>query len=287
MNKILRSTKVGLLQVGKEKLDASWDYDNVISAFSRLYLVVAGSGKIYHSYEEVNLQPGQLYLVPSFTYSRYQCTSDLELYYVHFIEEVGDGLSIYDLRDFIYEVTVTDLEKISMERLIALHPKRKLKNDDPRLYDNHMTIANLEKENNALSSSKFLETQGILTFLLSKFILSRKSSKSQVRSDFSDILNYIKEHLHEPLTVKQLAARFNLSSDHFSRVFQKKFGMRPSKYIQSVRIERSETLLLTTKNTIAQIAEKTGWESVSYYTRIFKNVTGKTPGQFRKERQLI
>ncbi len=284
MNKILRSLKVSLLHVGKANLDSTWDHDNVISAFSRLYLVVKGSGKMFHSYEEVDLRPGVLYLVPSFTYSRYRCNSNLELYYIHFLEEVGDGLSMYDLRDFFYEIAITDFELQCIKRLIQLHPKRGLKNDDPRIYDNRNIITKLEKEYNALPASKLLETQGILTFLISKFILNNPSNKTQVRSDFYEVLNHINEHLHEPLTVKDLAAKFSLSADHFSRVFQQKFGMRPSKYIQTVRIERSETLLLTTKNTLAQIAEKTGWESVSYYTRIFKKVTGKTPGQFRKNR---
>lgn len=73
MNKILQSLKLSLLNVGYAKLDTSWDYDNVISPFSRLYLITKGSAKVYHSYEEFDLKPGHLYLVPSFTYSGYQC----------------------------------------------------------------------------------------------------------------------------------------------------------------------------------------------------------------------
>lgn len=287
MNRVLQSLKLNLLHAGVAKLDTSWDHDNVISTFSRLFLVTKGSGKIFHSYEEVDLKPGHLYLVPSFTYSRYQCDWQLDLYYLHFLEEVGDGLSIFDLKDFIYEIKFSEFEKKNFERLLELYPQRKLENDDPRIYDNRREISKLEKENDSIAASKLIETQGLLRLLFSHFIKDGKSNKIQVRSAFYEVLNYINERLHETLTINELANRYNLSSDHFSRVFLQKFGMRPSKYIQSVRIERSETLLITTNNTIAQIAEKTGWENVSYYTRVFKKVTGKTPGQFRKERHQL
>lgn len=284
MNNILQSLKLNLLHVGYAELDATWDHDNVISTFSRLYLVTDGMAKVFHSYEEVDLKPGNLYLVPSFTYSRYQCESFLSQYYIHFLEEVGDGLSTYDLKDFIYELPATEFDVQCFMRLVEMHPDRILKNDDPRIYDNRKTLADFKKQNDLLSAATLLETQGILKLLYSRFVKDGNSRKTQVRNDFYEVLNYIKEHLHEELKISDLAKRFNLSADHFSRVFQQKFGIRPSTYIQTVRIERSETLLLTTNNTLAQIAEKTGWDNVSYYTRIFKKVTGQTPGQFRKER---
>lgn len=284
MNKILQSLKLGLLHAGYTKLDHTWDHDNVISPFSRLYLATEGTAKIYHSYEEIDLKPGYLYLVPSFTYSRYQCASYHEQYYIHFLEEVGDGLSIYDLRDFSYELKANEFDVRCFHRILELHPNRNLKNDDPKIYDIHSKVNQIKKENDLFSAKLLIETQGLLQLLFSRFIQNGKSTNVRIRIGFYEVLNYIKEHLHEPLRVSDLAQRFNLSPDHFSRVFQQKFGMRPSKYIQTIRIERSETLLLTTNNTLAEIAEKTGWESVSYYTRIFKKTNGQTPGQFRKAR---
>jgi YesN/AraC family two-component response regulator len=60
--------------------------------------------------------------------------------------------------------------------------------------------------------------------------------------------------------------------------------MRPNKYIQSKRIERAKLLLLSTNNSLKQIAEKVGLDNSSYFTRIFKNHTGKTPSVFREKR---
>ncbi|CAZ98827.1 AraC family transcriptional regulator [Zobellia galactanivorans] len=284
MNKILQSLKLTFLHGGYAKLDTSWDYDNVISPFSRLYYITKGSGKMFHSYEEFDLKPGHLYLIPSFTYSRYRCYDHLEMYYIHFLEEVGDRLSIYDIKDFRYEIEASDQDLGYYKTLLTLHPKRYLIEDDPKIYDNRKFVSDTEKLNDLLSAKSFIQTQSLLQLLLSPFIQNSKSSKLNIKNDFHEVLNYIKEHLHEPLTVAQIAKHSNLSSDHFSRVFQQKFGIRPSKYIQTIRIERSETLLLTTNNTLAEIAEKTGMGTVSYLSRMFKAKNGITPGAFRKRR---
>ncbi|MEO9890940.1 AraC family transcriptional regulator [Aurantibacter sp.] len=284
MNKILESLKLDLLHTGHVQLDSNWDYDNVISPFSRIYLITDGNAKIFHSYEEVELKAGYIYLVPSFTYSRYKCDSFLNQYYVHFLEEIGNGLSVYDIKDFIYETVATDFDIQCFKRLVELQPSMSLKNVDVKKYDNQDSIEFIKKNNRLQSAAKLLETQGLLRLLCSRFIKNEKVNKTLIKSGFSDVLNYIKEHLHEDLTVSDLAKNYNLSADHFSRVFQQKFGIRPSKYIQTVRIERSETLLLTTNNTLVEIADKTGWNTVSYFTRMFKKINGKTPGQFRKER---
>jgi len=284
MNKVLQSLKLTFLHCGYSKLDSSWDYDNVISPYSRLYLVTKGTARIYHSYEQFDLEPGHLYLIPSFTYSRYQCQDHLELYYIHFSEEVGDRLSIYDMKDFNYDLKADVQVFEYFKQLIHLHPTRNLMEKDPSIYDNRKFMVETEKKNELLSAKSYIKTHALLQLLFSPFVQNSKSFKLNIRNGFHEVLNYIKEHLHEPLTVADLAAHSNLSSDHFSRVFQQKFGIRPSKYIQTVRLERSETLLLTTNNTLAQIAGKTGMGTVSYLSRMFKLKNGVTPGTFRKRR---
>ena len=63
--------------------------------------------------------------------------------------------------------------------------------------------------------------------------------------------------------------------------------MRPSTYIRMKRIERAQLLLFTTTDSIRQISEKVGLENVSYFSKIFKKVTGKLPKVYRKEQSII
>lgn len=286
MSKILQSLKLSLLNTGYAKLDPLWDYDDVISPFIRLYYITKGSAMVYHSNEAVELKPGHIYLIPSYTFGRYKCDEYHEQYYISCLEEIKNGYSIFNFSSFIYESKASPMDLYYFRRILELNPYRQLENNNPKVYDNRPTLMEFEKRNEELTPSAYMETHAILEILISRFIkdMNTQSTKSNVKKEFGMVLNYIHENLHENLTVKQLADFCHLNTDYFSRVFNESFGMRPNKYIQSKRIERAQWLLLSTNNSLKQIAEKVGLENPSYFTRIFKTHTGKTPGVFREER---
>ncbi|MEQ8216789.1 MAG: AraC family transcriptional regulator [Arenibacter sp.] len=286
MSKILQSLKLALLNVGYAKLGPLWDYDDVISPFIRLYYITEGSAMVYHSNEAIELKPGHIYIIPSYTFGRYKCDEYHEQYYISCLEEIKNGYSIFNFSSFIYESKATPMDLYYFKRLLELNPLRQLENNNPKVYDNRPTLMDFEKRNEELSPSAYMETHAILEILISRFIkdMNSQSTKSNVKKEFGMVLNYIHENLHENLTVKQLADFCHLNTDYFSRVFNENFGMRPNKYIQSKRIERAQLLLLSTNNSLKQIAEKVGLENLSYFTRIFKSHTGVTPGIFREAR---
>ena len=286
MSKILQSLKLALLNVGYAKLGPLWDYDDVISPFIRLYYITEGSAMVYHSNEAIELKPGHIYIIPSYTFGRYKCDEYHEQYYISCLEEIKNGYSIFNFSSFIYESKATPMDLYYFKRLLELNPNRQLENNNPKVYDNRPTLMDFEKRNEELRPSAYMETHAILEILISRFIkdMNTQSTKSNVKKEFGLVLNYIHENLHENLTVKQLADFCHLNTDYFSRVFNENFGMRPNKYIQSKRIERAQLLLLSTNNSLKQIAEKVGLENLSYFTRIFKSHTGVTPGIFREAR---
>lgn len=274
------------MNTGYAKLDPLWDYVDVISPFIRLYYITKGSAMVYHSNEAIELKPGHIYLIPSYTFGRYKCDEYHEQYYISCLEEIKNGYSIFNFSSFIYESKANPMDLYYFKRILELNPNRQLENNNPKVYDNRPTLMEFEKRNEELSLAAYMETHAILEIILSRFIgaANSQSPKSSVKKEFGMVLNYIHENLHENLTVKQLADFCHLNTDYFSRVFSQNFGMRPNKYIQSKRIERAQLLLLSTSNSLKQIAEKVGLENPSYFTRIFKNHTGKTPGVFREER---
>ena len=285
MLKILQSLKLTLLNTGYAKLNSSWNFDNVISPFTRMYYITKGSAKVYHNNKVFDLKPNHIYLVPSYTYARYKCENYHEQYYVSFLEDINNGLSIYSIKDFEYEIEADSHCLYYFERLLELNKNRKIKNSDPKTYDNRPTLLNFIKQNETLNTMELLETQGILTVLLSKFVKNHKINKDHVTPNKAiyQIQNYINENLHAPITIEELATKCHYSTDYFSRLFYKTHGIRPNKYIQSKRIERAQLLLLTTTSSLKEIAQKTGFENLAYFSRTFKKHTGKTPGFFRKE----
>ncbi|TXE07235.1 helix-turn-helix transcriptional regulator [Seonamhaeicola algicola] len=284
MQQNLHHIKLDLLHVGYAKLNQNWNYNNVISPFTRLFYVTTGNAKAYHNNIEFNLRPGFMYLIPSYTYNRYKCDKYHEQYYVGFFEETSNGLSIYNLKNFKYEVKASISDVQYFKRLMELNPDMAVTNSDPKAYVNQSLKESFQKKDNNTSYSKQLETHGILSVLLSRFIDANTTKHTtNTKTNFERVLIYITEHLHEELTVKSLANFCHLSTDHFSRVFLENFGIRPLKYIQTKRVERAQLLLLTTNNSLQQIATKVGFENTSYFSRVFKKTTNKTPNKFRKE----
>ncbi|TYA84205.1 helix-turn-helix domain-containing protein [Seonamhaeicola marinus] len=277
--------KLNLLHIGYAKLDETWNYNNVISPFTRLFYVTTGNAKAYHSSMEFNLRPGYMYLIPSYTYNRYKCDEYHEQYYAGFFEETIEGLSIYNLQNFKYQTKASITDVHYFKRLLELNPDMAVTNSDPKAHVNKSLLYNLNKKDRIVNSSVYLETQGILSILLSRFITEDKSNqlKTSSRTNLEKVLIYIAENLHHELTVQNLANYCHLSTDHFSRIFQQNFGMRPLKYILTKRIERAQLLLLTTNDSLQKISEKTGFHNPSYFSRFFKKTTGKSPGKFRKE----
>ncbi|MFY0598182.1 MAG: helix-turn-helix transcriptional regulator [Cyclobacteriaceae bacterium] len=275
-----------LLNAGKVDLDSKWNYDNVISPFSRLYLITRGVARVYHSGKTFHLIPNHIYLIPSYTYSRYQCDDHFTQYYLSILEEPGEGESIYDTCQFIYERTASERDQDLFDRILELNPRRSLINDDPESYDNVPSTLNFKTKNSQLPTDAYLETKGIMSILFSRFISREKKQEGEKylrNSRINESLKYIRTNLHKELTVSMLAEQAHLNADYYSRLFQEVWGIRPVKFIQMRRIERAQLLLTTTKYTLGDIAEKVGLGNLSYFSRLFKSQTGKTPGDYRKE----
>ena len=86
---------------------------------------------------------------------------------------------------------------------------------------------------------------------------------------------------HEEWPVARLARVSRVSQAHFARSFKDAFGVPPHRYLLTRRIERAKALLRDTDLSITDIAFQTGWKSLGTFGRIFRDVTGESPGQTR------
>lgn len=284
MHKVLSSLKLSLLHIGFAELDYRWQFDNVISPFSRLYLITKGEAWVFHNQQKLTLKPNHLYLVPNFTYSRYHCEKEMDQYYISFLDNMEGGMSVYDLLNFDYEVEATELDHQLMKRLLALNPGRTILESDPKTYDNKPELLSYNL-NSSQSYDKYLESKGILLQLFSRFIKpGRSQTEKQVKSysRLASVIQYIDKHLSEKLTVEALANSVYLHPDYFSRLFLEINGVRPLDFINNKRLERAQFLLATSDLTIAEVAMEIGLPNVSYFNRLFKKKFHLTPSAFRK-----
>jgi AraC-like DNA-binding protein len=85
----------------------------------------------------------------------------------------------------------------------------------------------------------------------------------------------------EPIKVSDMARAAGLSPAHFSRSFQRTFGVSPHQYLLTRRLERAAALLRNTDRTVTDICFLVGLDSVGSFTTSFRRVFGTTPTAYR------
>lgn len=93
--------------------------------------------------------------------------------------------------------------------------------------------------------------------------------------------DFIEHHLTEPLTVADLADRFNFSRRNFIRRFKEATGNTPIEYIQRVRIEAAKRLLETTAKSVEEVIYQTGYSDGKSFRSLFRKFTGCLPSEYR------
>lgn len=98
------------------------------------------------------------------------------------------------------------------------------------------------------------------------------------------LTGYIRENLNEDLSRNQLVQLVHVHPDYLSTLFRQKKGMPLSEYITQERIRAAKNLLRTTELPIKEIAIRTGYQSISYFSKQFKRIESITPLAYRNDR---
>lgn len=99
--------------------------------------------------------------------------------------------------------------------------------------------------------------------------------------------DFVRRHCDEKLTLDGLAKHVCLSRTYLSRMFKEETGESLTVYINRMRVERAKTLLTATALGLAEISGLCGFDDQSYFTRVFKAVTGVPPKRYRDSRGRI
>ncbi len=93
---------------------------------------------------------------------------------------------------------------------------------------------------------------------------------------------YLRATLDHSMRVKDLARQVSLSASQFSRAFKTSFGTTPHMYIIRLRLELAQTLMLTTRESLSQIALLCGLADQAHLSKLFRREVGETPGAWRR-----
>nr|WP_129664166.1 helix-turn-helix domain-containing protein [Phytoactinopolyspora endophytica] len=98
----------------------------------------------------------------------------------------------------------------------------------------------------------------------------------------NDLLDWAAEHLHEPLTVADLARRANVSPRHLGRLFLKVTGTSPLQWLLRQRIMRAQEMLESSRDSVDSIAERVGMGTAATLRRHFNRTLGTPPDTYRR-----
>lgn len=153
-----------------------------------------------------------------------------------------------------------------------------------------LAVKELEKQDAGFE----LSAQGLLLSLYIKlYRIQHQEAQNNLNTDappmpdhaisITPALNYIENNYMQQLTMEQLADECHLSPTHFRRTFHEIMGMPPLEYLNITRIMKSCILLRSTQDTILNIAEQTGFQSISSFNRLFGRIMQMSPREYRKQ----
>lgn len=137
-----------------------------------------------------------------------------------------------------------------------------------------------------------LDANGMISWVLWKELWMNKlteiirrmgNQRNQESSIIYEIREYIIHNFARNLMLQEIADRFFLSREYISRKFKQEFKENISDFIERVRIENATTMLGNPDISISEVSNLVGYQDPRYFSKIFRNLTGSTPGQYRKQ----
>ena len=280
----LHALDMRILAVQRTVARRWWNFRNVISPFSRLWLVLDGHAVVRHHQREFRLKPGQLYLLPPFTVHDCFCPRRLDHYHLHFVSRLPTGNDLLSLLDFDFQIPATPAMLKQFQRIEALYPDRKLPCFDPAREEYRRYPLAAEQAAHEVPAVDSFEANGILALLLAPFLRTARSHEgvhARATRQFLAVQEFIHSHMDKTILLGDLARVVKLHPTYFSDRFKELVGVRPLEYLMQRRMERAQYLLLTSRAPVKQVAGAVGIPDAAYFARAFARYCGCSPSEYR------
>ncbi|MBR2327751.1 MAG: helix-turn-helix domain-containing protein [Clostridia bacterium] len=238
-------------------------------AFYELNIVLAGAGVHHMENGSVSVKKGDVFVVPPDSYHGY--------------ERQGSGLDVFHLifkKEFL-KIYFKDLEKIAgFSFMFDAEPHlRQQREGKYYLHLNDAELADMMRDINLLleaDEKKLFVYQNIiaLKYVCDLCIISNRKQKKKAEElngkDIVMLIQYIQNNLSEKITVKDIAAKANMSHSTVTRFFRKTTGLSPMQYVIFLRKQRASSLINETDLRKSEIAQICGFYDLSHMEKALK-----------------
>lgn len=129
-----------------------------------------------------------------------------------------------------------------------------------------------------LLKSRFYD---LLAFVIKSAAKSNSDKKDSAYIEKA--IGYINKNYAKPLTLATISAFVNLHPNYFHKIFKASLGITPREYLAKIRLINAKNYLLSTMLSVEEISLKCGFDSASYFIKLFKKEYSVTPALYREE----
>lgn len=242
-----------------------------------LISVVSGTGIITVQAERFEVHGGDLILIPPQT--------------VHSIEQLdGERMEYFNI---LFQLSLLEAEHGVSKYIRPLYSHSKtlpfyLPQGDALNENLAFPVAELIRNRKRVDSDYTLMIRANLYTILYHIVHERlDGSVDTVPMDtnydkLKVILEYLREHYSEEITVQQVADMCGFSGSHFMKLFRELTGTSFVQYVKHLRLDAAARQLRETGRRIGEIAEEVGFSNLSYFTRAFEEKYHVTPSAYRQ-----
>lgn len=260
---------------GFNHCDSSWNKasDELDQCF-KIYNPISGSATINLGDTQFHIKSGNIYLISGFSIVSQQCTSPMDIYWLHFIPA-----SLY-LRHILLKsgpVHVWNTGEFSFMYNFNEYVKKIFGNEN-------FTSARI------LALPYSFEEATLHSYLLNFIADILKRFPDKVSATSSDIvklkpsIEFMNKEFKSNPSLNVIASKSLLAPNYFHRIFKKNFGLTPFNYMLRLRMEIAIRLLTTTSKSVKEIAFEVGYDSEFYFYRQFKKQYKYSPGTLKRMR---
>lgn len=116
-----------------------------------------------------------------------------------------------------------------------------------------------------------------------RFVQETQKVQTTKHQKVHEIADYLLNHCDTNETLDELAARFYISKSYISRIFKEVTGFTINEYQNMSRVQQAKHLLLHSDSSVTEISEQLGFESITYFERVFKKHADISPLKYRKK----
>lgn len=255
---------ISLNRADQIQCDKNWRNNGYRPPYSSIGLIRRGTGTIIVNGQEMQPVQDQLYLLPAHSAQMFynDGTQPYLKYYCHFNIKLHD-VELFDIIRVPFCVTPEEPEEavVLFEKMIAAYREKSI-------------------------SSVIRAKQYMMELVCYYLKCCPESEIALVENAADSALNkaiiYAQAHLDRSVSVAEMAEIAGYHPSHFTKLFQKRFGISPAGFMVQKKTHIAMEQLSATSKPIADISAALGFSSQFYFCSFFKKQTGMTPTEYRR-----